>query len=153
MTWPSKQDWQVAAVVLNPRKLFVLWAIKVGFCNKVQDFQRHFGPGLRIKNLIANLAQQGFLKKEGDFLSLTQGGEQAASYLDLEDFSFVRRTGKKRNEGLLFPGHKKNVVTDARPDARKIAAKETDAHTFTAVNYLRQGRKKRKGKTLRKAWA
>jgi RNA polymerase sigma-70 factor (ECF subfamily) len=79
---PDKTDWILGELLMDPQRLFVLWAIKIRFCTSPTDFRNRYGPGLPIIELVENLKQDGFLLPEDEELVLTEMGEQAVACLD-----------------------------------------------------------------------
>ncbi|HKV41623.1 MAG TPA: hypothetical protein VJX67_20635 [Blastocatellia bacterium] len=78
---PNKVDWVVGGLLTDPAKMFVLWAIKVGFCVTLDDFRSHYGAELAIEGLIDSLIQDGVVTATGSEFVLTAVGEIAVGCL------------------------------------------------------------------------
>lgn len=77
----SLAEWQLANLFAEPRELFVLWAVRVCFCTRAQDFRHHFGAEFPVEDLIQRLALRGLLRRDVDELVLTQAGLEAVANL------------------------------------------------------------------------
>lgn len=80
-TPPTLDDWKLAETVVDPQRLFVLWAVDVSFCTRIEDFKHHYGPELPIEELVHQLEINGFLQRDDAELVLTQSGIEAVSKL------------------------------------------------------------------------
>jgi hypothetical protein len=124
MISPTKQDWRAAELLADPQKLFVLWAVKVGFCARLEDFREHFGADLSADTLVAELQQEGFLRKGAAPLRLTALGDQTVSYLN--DTEPAANARPAHRHGKATPAHvadKKPGVLERRRTAQAAAAR------------------------------
>jgi hypothetical protein len=81
MKGPNKAEWALGELLIDPQKLFVLWAVKVQFCVSLDDFRNHYGPDFPISELVGELRQGRFLQQGTGELVLTETGEQAVACL------------------------------------------------------------------------
>lgn len=81
MKGPSKADWALGELLMDPQRLFVLWAIQVQFCSSAADFGSHYGKRFPIAEAVDGLVRDGFLRRDLDRLILTDTGKQAVSCL------------------------------------------------------------------------
>jgi len=79
---PTATDWRIAELVVDPERLFVMWAVETHFATRREEFRDHLGPELRIEALVAELKEGGFLNEAEGVLSLTEMGETAVSYIE-----------------------------------------------------------------------
>lgn len=92
---PTRDDWKLAETVIDPQKLFVLWAISVSFCTRIEDFKYHYGPELSIEELTHELELDGFLQRDDAELVLTAGGVEAVSKLGTFEESRYAQLARK----------------------------------------------------------
>lgn len=103
---------RIAEVRIDEQRMFILWAVKVLFCTRVEDFKENFGGEMPVAQLIEDLELLGFLQRDGAELVLTAIGERAVSHLkDLSPSDLAerdrpaqdvqRRFNQKLNEVLL----------------------------------------------------
>src|SRR6266516_3446278 len=78
---PGKEDWLLAELLLEPPKVFVLWAVATRLCMNPEDFRQQFGTGFPIDDFATHLKQKGFLREEAGVLLLTEKGKRAVSCL------------------------------------------------------------------------
>lgn len=101
----TRADWLLGEVLADPQRLFVLWAIKTGFCRRVEDFQNAYGPELLVEELIAGLEQDGFLQQAHEGLCLTKAGEEAVSLLPDVETTHVTPASTFNRGGILRLGN------------------------------------------------
>jgi len=92
---PTLDDWKLAETFIDPQKLFVLWAVDVAFCTRVEDFKQHYGPELPIEELVRDLELDGFLQRDDAELVLTEIGVEAVSKLGESEMSKYAQLARK----------------------------------------------------------
>jgi type I restriction enzyme R subunit len=106
LTPPTLDDWKLAETVIDPQRLFVLWAIDVSFCTRIEDFKHHYGPELPIEELIHQLEINGFLQRDDADFVLTQSGIEAVSKLgetEKSKYAQLARTSARVERRFAFP--------------------------------------------------
>lgn len=68
-------QWQIAKVLAEQNKLFVLWSIHQGFYNNIHSFQQHFDQNFPIANILQEFESNGFCYQRGGVYFLTPLGE------------------------------------------------------------------------------
>jgi type I restriction enzyme R subunit len=102
----------IAEVRTDEQRMFILWAVKVLFCTRAEDFKENFGNDIPVERLIEDLEEQGFLQRDDAELVLTTMGERAVSHLkdlsiseladrDRPAKDVQRRFSQKLNEATL----------------------------------------------------
>src|SRR5215213_2726680 len=83
----TKDDWLVAEVLADESQSFILWMLDSQLCKERADFNRHFGEGFPINDVLDELAERGFLQENGEHLTLTDLGQLVVVTLQNETAS------------------------------------------------------------------
>lgn len=126
----TSADWQMVNVLADKRRLFILWAVKVLFCTRIDDFRRHLSDELPVDDLIRQLELDGFLQRDGDELVLTDAGEGAVAYLDDNQISEFAQLGR--------PAHEVEMRFQEPPPALGVAAGMTAKNTPANEAFVEQ---------------
>jgi orotate phosphoribosyltransferase len=70
----SQAEWAIGELLTDPEKLFVLWAVSKQFCLSAGDFRQNYGEKFPADELVEALVQDGFLRRKGEAVVLTDLG-------------------------------------------------------------------------------
>jgi hypothetical protein len=112
---PTKEDWELTEILLDPARLFVLWAVKTGFCTSSSAFRAHFGPEFRVEQLIESLKLSGCLAVlADDVLELAVVGDRLVSQIRDTTRSQFAEVPSAEKDGNRCPRENRSFATETR---------------------------------------
>ncbi|MBI5651479.1 MAG: zinc ribbon domain-containing protein [Chloroflexi bacterium] len=81
-TLSKNAKWRIAETIIDPHKSLVLWCVREEFCNRITDFQHHFGSEFPIAKFFDELESSGLCYRSGQIYLLTPLGKVAVDQFD-----------------------------------------------------------------------